>query len=136
MRLTIEEFNRIRPLQWRIRQIGQRAYNTPVDQTETRLFWLDFMRLVFAPKFKSQFGITQITDFDTTQPVLLTNELEITLPPQIETAMYFANNKTLPIQFKFDMSQSTIVVIAIIILILILLFDLIYGSHMKVRYLI
>lgn len=97
MRMTSEEFARIRPLQWVLRDYGGVAYNSPVDRTSTRLFWLDFIRCVFAPKYKAQRGVTSIhTAFDTSQPVMLSDGLDLKLPTMMETAAYFADNQTLP----------------------------------------
>lgn len=124
MKLTLEEFKRIRPIQWCLRNYGKHVYNTSINQTETKLFWLDFIRLVFAPKFKQQFGITELSDFDITQPILLTDDLELTLPTQIETAMYFANNKTPPIQFKININQLLTMIATIIIFVVIII-----GEH-------
>lgn len=121
MKLTSEEFKRIRPLQWSLKSFGKHVYNTTINQTETQLFWLDFMRLIFAPKFKTQFGIPSMENFDITQPVMITDDLELQLPTLVETAMYFANNKTLPMQFAVDIDQlfsvigSIFLIIALII---------------------
>lgn len=124
MKLTLEEFKRIRPVQWYLKNYGKYVYNTTINQTETQLFWLDFMRLVFAPKFKTQFGITSLADFDITQPVLITDDLELKLPTQLETAMYFANNKTPPVNFSININQMLVMIVCIAIFIV-----LIVGEH-------
>lgn len=116
MRLTGQEFARIRPLQWVLREYGGAVYNSPADQTSTRLFWLDFMRNVFAPKYAAQHGVTFINEFDTTQPVMLSDDLKLKLPTTLETAMYFANNQTLPPQtFVFDRLSRTAVLIFVVV---------------------
>ncbi|ACH96202.1 Ac68-like protein [Oryctes rhinoceros nudivirus] len=117
MKLTIEEFKRIRPVQWSLRNFGKHVYNTTINQTETQLFWLDFMRLVFAPKFKTQYGVPKITNFDITQPVLMTDDLDLKLPTNIETAMYFANNTTVPVRFSINVNQLLVAIVAIVIIV-------------------
>lgn len=121
MKLTLEEFKRIRPVQWSLKNYGKHVYNTTINQTETQLFWLDFMSLVFAPKFKQQYGIPSIKNFDITQPVLLTDNLELTLPTDVETAMYFANNKTEPVKFSINVSQVFIMIISIVLTVVLLI---------------
>ncbi|AUQ44018.1 putative Ac68-like protein [Esparto virus] len=119
MKLTLDEFNLIRPLQWTLVNYGNKVYNTTVDQIETQLFWLDFIRLIFAPKYKLQVGITSISNFDQTQPVLLTDDLELFLPTQLETAMYFANNqKSPPMRYALNINQLIILIIGIILMII------------------
>lgn len=131
MQLTLEEFNRIRPLQWRLRVYAGKAYNTPVDETQTQLFWLDFIRLVFAPKFKQQNGITKILQFDQTQPVLMTDDLNLILPTQMETAMYFANNKTLPMKFSIPVNQIVILVVAVTIIITTVVCNVLFANQLQ-----
>lgn len=92
MRLALDEFKRIRPLLWSVRQIGDNVYNTVIGETATRLFWLDFVRLVFAPKFRAQRAIARVDNFDVTQPVLLTDDLRLIVPRDIETVAYYADN--------------------------------------------
>lgn len=133
MKLTIEEFNKIRPLQWHLKNYANKVYNTTANQTDTQLFWLDFMRLVFAPKFKSQYGITEITAFDQTQPVLLTDDLDLVLPTDIETAMYYANNKTLPCKFSINISMTLSVVIGIILIIVLVLLNVRYEHKFNFK---
>lgn len=120
MRLTNQEFALIRPLQWVLCEYGNVVYNTPVDQTSTRLFWIDFMRYVFAPKYGTQCGITSINDFDTTQPVLLSEDMNLKLPTILETAMYFSNNQRFPPQlFVLKGINRTVVLISVIALYLV-----------------
>lgn len=136
MRLTRAEFNRIRPLQWNLKQYGHKVYNTPMTQTETQLFWLDFIRLVFAPKFKRQYGITRIPTFDQTQPVLLTDDLNLVLPASLETAMYYANNPTVPMSFSINVSQLSALVVGIVLILGLLVLNVLYGNRFPTRFII
>lgn len=93
---------RIRPLRWVIRAhteaVGVGAqrkvtlYNTPIDATDTRLFWIDFVRHIFAKRFSQQRAITKVNEFDLTQRVVLSDSLDLTLPMKIEAIMYYAMN--------------------------------------------
>lgn len=117
MRLTKEEFKRIRPIEWVVRDVGGQMYNVPINQTFTKLFWLDFMRNVFAPKFKQQNGITAIATFDLERMVMLTDDLELELPTPLETAMYYANNADkLPINFMIPVLQIVPFALALMML--------------------
>lgn len=128
MQLTREEFNRIRQLQWKLQYQGNKVYNTTVTVTDAQLFWLDFMRLVFAPKFKKQNGVATINTFDQTQPVLLTDDLQLVLPTNLETAMYFANNTTLPMKFTVNLSQRTTLVVSVILILILISLNIFYGN--------
>lgn len=131
MKLSEEEFNRIRPLQWSLHSTVDKVYNTTTTPIETQLFWFDFLRLIFAPKFKAQSGITKITNFDATQPVLLSDDLELLLPSQMETAMYFADNmKKPPIKFSINITKIIILVVTITIIFIILGIDIIWGNDL------
>lgn len=132
MKLTNEEFKRIRQLQWGLNEIGGKMYNTPSDSSQTQLFWLDFMKLVFAPKFKKQFGITHIDHFDVTQPVLMEDNLNLKLPTQLETAMYYANNTTLPMKFSIGISQTITFIVALVVLVALIVLNYMYDD--KVRF--
>ncbi|ATY70253.1 Ac68-like protein [Tomelloso virus] len=136
MKLTLEEFNRIRSVQWRMINYGKKVYNTTINQTETKLFWLDFMSLVFAPKFKTQYGVPSIAEFDITQPVLLTDDLELQLPTQIETAMYFANNTSIPIEFSAKIKQLIVVIVGVIVIILIVVAEHFVSKRVKFEHII
>lgn len=132
MKLTKAEFNMIRPLQWTLQNHGDKVYNTITNQDDIQLFWLDFLRLIFAPKFKQQVGVTYISEFDQTQPVLLTDDLQLTLPTQLETAVYFANNsESPPMEFKFNIAQRTVLIITIIIICLIVVLEMIFGKKLQ-----
>lgn len=121
MKLTTEQFMRIRPLSWTINSNSDIIYHT----TDTPyLFWYDFMRKIFGPDYYSkQRTITRIVNFDMQQPVLIDNELNLLLPVDIETAIYAANNQTLPKPFfsiglnKFMVLFVIIVLYAIIVLV-------------------
>lgn len=130
MRLTGQEFARIRPLQWVLREYGGVAYNSLADQTSTRLFWLDFMRNVFAPKYAAQRGVTSINEFDTTQPVMLSDDMNLKLPTMLETAMYFANNQTLPAQtFVFErLNRTAVLTLAVVVFVALALLHYYFSS--------
>lgn len=128
MRMTVEEFHRIRPLQWTIREFGNAAYNTTVDETETRLFWLDFIRNVWAPKFAAQRAVTSVSNFDVTQPVLLTNDLNLKLPAVLETVAYHADNSEKPKTFALPFSQLTVFIVGILAMISLLIVSVIFSS--------
>lgn len=116
MLLTGEEFALIRPLRWVLREYGGKVYNSPVDRTSTRLFWHDFVRHVFAPKYAAQRGVTSIGEFDTSSPVMLTDRLELKLPTALETAAYLADNLTPPrpvLVFKW-IGRATVLVLALL----------------------
>lgn len=100
------------------------VYNTPSNDIETQLFWLDFMRLVFAPKFKRQNGITEIQKFDQTQPVLLSDSLDLILPAQLESAMYYADNRSEPpMRFQVPVGQVFVLIVAFLLFAAIVVFD-------------
>lgn len=130
MKMTIEDFNKVRPLQWTIREYGSTIYNTPIDQTETRLFWLDFMRNVFAPKFSNQQAVTYIASFDVTQPVLMTDDLTLKLPTQLETVIYYADNKTLPKIFSINnVSNVTATFVGVVVLLILLVVSVVFSGE-------
>lgn len=122
MLLTTEEFFRIRPLTWKSTVVGGRIYHTTADAIDTRLFWLDFLRLVFTPKYRWQDGITKMSEFDIDRQVLLTDSLELMLPTEAETAMYYASNPTPPVVFEFShISQTVVLYVALSIIAMIVL---------------
>ncbi|KAG8362560.1 pif-6 [Fopius arisanus] len=124
MRLTPEEFKKIRTLHWTVREVGDKLYNTTSNETDTALFWFDFMRNIFAVKFAQQSGVQLITDFDQTQPVLLSDDLQLHLPPQLETAMYYCHNKTLPFIFSINITHTNVFIMGMAILTIILIIDI------------
>lgn len=92
MKLSIDEFKKIRTVQWSSKMMNDGTmYYTPIDTVSTNIFNLDLLRLVIAPKFQMQQAITNIPNFDPTQPVVLLPNLELKVSPDLETAMYFAN---------------------------------------------
>ncbi|AQN78601.1 ACH96202.1 Ac68-like protein [Kallithea virus] len=132
MKLSQTEFKLIRPLEWSLINHGEKVYNTTLDETQTRLFWLDFMRLIFAPRFKKQYGVTRIENFDDTQPVLLTDDLELLLPTQIETVCYFADNMdSPPMRFALPFNSITIIIITFILFACVLFVDVFFGNKIK-----
>ena len=67
MNLTEEEFKRIRPnIQWSMKEIMGRMYNTPITIDDTKLFWIDFLRNIFAHYFHEQWAVSEIFNFDYT----------------------------------------------------------------------
>lgn len=116
MKLKPEEFALIRPLEWRLINIGTKTYNTPKSDIARQLFWLDFLRKVFVPKFKAQQTVTVLGDFDLTEPVLMSDDLELLLPPLLETVVYYATNKTLPFMFKLEVSMFTVLIVGIVLI--------------------
>lgn len=114
MKLTDKEFKLIRPLEWSLHSFGGEVYNT----TDTpQLFWIDFMRFIFAPYYRKQRAIVRISKFDITQPVLLTADLQLTLPTELETVVYIAKNqKTLAKKFIVNLNAIVILILSILIL--------------------
>lgn len=89
MRLTLEEFSKIRELLWINKEFDGKFVYTLSDLTSTRLFWIDFVRHVFAPKFAGQDGVSKIENFDITSPVYIDESMDLKLPSILESAMYF-----------------------------------------------
>jgi hypothetical protein len=131
MRLTNEEFKRIRPLEWCVKNIGGTMMNTPINQTFTQLFWIDFMRNVFAKKFKNQTGIQSIANFDTSTPVLLSDEMDLRLPTLLETVAYYADNKEPPVSFRVPIVQTIPYVLGMLILLVVTFIALLKKPSMK-----
>lgn len=121
MKLTIDEINMIRPLRWTKREFGDSIYNTPINMTHTHLFWFDFFKYIFSKRFSQQFGITEITNFDISQPVLLSDDYELVLPIALETANYYFENKNEPpVRFSINVSKIHVLIISIIALLCLL----------------
>lgn len=132
MRLTVSEFNKIRPLHWKVQQIGNDVYYTVSNKTETQLFWMDFMRHVFAPKFKKQNGINTIYNFDQRQAVLITSDLELKLnDPVMEQVAYNAENLTLPFKFSFPIPQMVVMIVSIIIIIITVIANTMFENSFR-----
>lgn len=92
MRLTVEEFSALRPIQWTSRvSLDKRIYYTAVNATYTRLFNLDVLRKIIAPKFASQTAIVRLNNYNIDRPIVLRSDLELELPDDVETVVYFAN---------------------------------------------
>lgn len=130
MFLTNDEFKRIRTLQWHTREFGGRLYNTITNETETALFWYDFIRYVFAPRFNSQWGVTNIANFDQTQPVLMTDSLELKLPDLLELTVYYSENKRSPFRFVLrGVKQTYALVVGILVTLTLLIVALFRGKR-------
>jgi len=133
MKLTEIEFQKIRPLKWKLKRVAGIVYHTLENSIDTSLFWYDFLRLVFAPKFASQEGVQKITNFDTKQPVLLSQSMNLLLPNDMEKAMYYANNKSsLPFRFEIPFNQLTIIIITTLLFILLMAIRYFYGNKLPV----
>lgn len=132
MHLTKAEFAQIRHLQWRLTTVGSVPYQTTASELDTRLFWLDFLRLVFAPLYASQSGVSQIGSFDITQPVLLGPGRNLLLPTTLESAMYYARNKRAPpVRFEGPYGQMPVLVAALIVLAVVALASLLFTSTQR-----
>lgn len=114
MFLTRRDIEAIRPLEWELREFDGSLYYTLTSESQTRLFWYDFMRYVFAPRFAKQLAFPRILNFDQTQPVLINDKLELRLPPDLETVVYFAENRHPPVQFRIPVTQNTVLVTALV----------------------
>lgn len=132
--MTAEEFKMIRSLKWAPIDINGEMFATILDQTEVHLFWLDFMKYVFAPKFQKQQAITTINNFNLTQPVYINEKLKLLLPNDLESVFYYANNQTLPFKFSINVSQGLIFIISIIILLLFMCYDIILKPESKILF--
>lgn len=128
MFLTKTQFESIRQVSWKLQDFGDKTYYTTVSETDTYLFWFDFMRLVFAPKFKNQQGVSYIPNFDTSQPVLLTPDFELKLPTLIESAIYYAENQQYNAPISLDVSKNIVLLIAEMLLIVCLAISYYYGQ--------
>lgn len=121
MQLTIEEFNKIRTLNWQIRTYGNKLFNV-TDTPE--LFWFDFIKNVFANYFQNQQSIHQITNFDVSQAVLIDNNLNLQLPTQLKTVVYLAKNQTkLKPQISIPVCPYLSFAIACVLFIILIIFD-------------
>lgn len=125
MILSEKQLNKdIRLLQWRLKEYNGKLYRTTLTMSDTKLFWVDFLRNIFAPLFAQQRVITRLPEFDTSQPVLLedsTNDLY--LSTQLESVIYYSQNKDSPacvFRLPFDINSITALLVAIIIIVLIL----------------
>lgn len=133
MLLTIEEFNRIRPLRWSVKSFLNDRFNT----TDTpQLFWIDFIRKIFQPYYINQQTITNITNFDLNQIVLIDDNLNLKLPVELETAIYAARNQFLikPF-FSVGINKFIILLVIIVLMVIILIVD--YSKYFqKYKYII
>lgn len=129
MKLTLDEFKLIRPLQYRLQDYGNMTYYSPINQTQTQLFWLDFIRLIFAKKYAQQIGRNEINNFDQTQPVLLTDDLDLKLPSPLATVVYYADNKIAPKRFILNVNRLILVVSTIILILVVALMKNIFSKN-------
>lgn len=133
MFLTKKQFESIRQINWKLQDIADKTYYTAVNETDTYLFWFDFMRLIFAPKFEKQQGINYIANFDTSQPVLLSTDFELKLPTLIESAIYYADNQQVDAPFSINVSKNIVFIIAQLLLIVCLAINYFYTRGQRVR---
>jgi hypothetical protein len=136
MYLSIDDFNKIRPLQWTIRNYNDISYHTVATETDTQLFWADFLRTIFAPRYAQQNAILYIDKFDQTQPVLLTDSMDLLLPNDIEVAMYYSINRhEVPFQLMINVTMRTVLIVTIVIYIICLIcyYALKFTNKFKTR---
>jgi hypothetical protein len=132
MQLTKEEFEKIRSFEWTHRSFNSKIYNTLINETQTRLFWLDFYRLIFAPKYAKQTAITSINDVDLSRPVLLDDNLDLIVSPEIESVAYFVDNQmSPPVKFTTGINQMSVLIVALILLVLIATITIISSGRVK-----
>lgn len=134
MHLSREEFKRIRPLHWSLRTINNRAWYTLSSTVETQLFWLDFIRLVFAPRFAQQETVQEIGDFDQRQPVLLSENLELVLPADMESATFYESNRgSSPIFCKLsNCGMNLWLIVAIVVMLMIIFLSMVWRNEPRV----
>lgn len=105
-------------------KLSEKEFSKIRTTLKPELFWFDFVRHVFLPYYQNQNAVTNITNFDITQPVILDENLNLTLPLNMEVAVYYAKNqKPLPIQLNTKISQFVVLLISIILLLLIIFLD-------------
>lgn len=119
MKLSAAEFELIRPVQWSLIPYANKSYYSVNNELDRRLFWNDFMKFVFAPKFAKQNIINVINEFDNTQSVLFDPDTgEIKLPPSLEVVNHATKIKSFePLQFPIT-TQFVLVIAIIVYLIL------------------
>lgn len=131
MKLSLAEFKKIRTLHWRMQAIGDKVYYTVSTQIETQLFWYDFIRYIFVPRFKKQNMINTISNFDQSQSVYITSDLELQLAdPVMNLIFYYEENRTLPFKFFFPISQFIVLVIGITIIIITMLTNVLFDTNL------
>lgn len=100
-----------------------RSYYTAIDATFTKLFNLDLLRKVIAPRLQKQNAITHVRNFDVNRPVVLRTDLELELPDELETLCYFseiANHRK--VTFEFNVFGNKILNVFVSVLIMFVLF--------------
>lgn len=134
MYLTEEEFKRIRgPFDYTIREINGVVYKTLTNIESIHLFWLDFLKYIFAPKYKRQDAIIDIPSFDLSYPVLITKDQNLLLPPILETAMHFSNNRNSQSPFILNHCRILVVFIISIFILIGLLSVSIISSNKRLK---
>lgn len=133
MKLTVEEFNTLRPIQWTSRvSLDNRIYYTAVNATYTRLFNLDLLRKIIAPKFASQMAIVRLNNYNIDRPIMLRPDLELELPDDVETAMYFAkaveNRDDLTKNYNSKVTMQTVNIVAAVLFAIIALISILVRA--------
>lgn len=131
MKLTKSEFKCIRStLTWSKQQYGNEIYNVP---DSPNLFWIDFMRNIFVFYFRKQQAVTRLMDFDVGQPVLLTDNLELRLPKEMERVVYIAKNQYTPsCLIQSSISQFLVAILAILTYLFLIVWHIYkYGIRKK-----
>jgi len=110
MRLTLEEFRRIRPVLWvrRDTQNGDYFY-TPADPLSRRLVNGDFIREIFAKRFASQHAITRLHNVNLEDDFIVFPDLRVRIGPSLQTAVYYAEkNKIQPVVVPVTMISALV----------------------------
>lgn len=137
MRLTPEQFQTIvkgRNFTWTKKDVGGVMYNSLTNQTDTKLFWLAFFKLVFLPKFKTQKAVTRISEFDMSQPVLITDELQLSAPTMVDTVFYFADYAESPMSFRTGIPITTVFFGALVFFFMFILLSFFVPNRTKFRF--
>lgn len=113
---------------WSLKTYNDELYYTINDAVSVKLFWIDFLRNIFAKKFQNQYGIQNVSNFDLNEPVLIkVSNFDLKLPQILESIFYFSdykqNEKTFVIKnltLKFSLIMTIIIYVILLVLILIL----------------
>lgn len=131
MKLSLKEFEMVNRKQynWIQTTIGSRVYNTLTTSLETKLFWFDFLQFVFAPYFKEQRSITTLGAINLSEKVLMDNNLNVLLPPTLESVIYYGSNLYPPFKLDTKISMNVTTTFFSILIIALLIVRLITDSR-------
>lgn len=131
MKITEAEFQKIRPLQWSLKNFGDDTYYTVNNELDTQLFWIDFIKNVYAPRFANQRMITTINNFDYTQSVLFnTNTGEIILPSHLDVIDHASKVSALKnVEFPIRMEMVLLVAMIFYFILAIVVFIIPYKNY-------